>query len=287
MWAWTHWPVRKRGLVRTSAGIPLYEVDLWGVLVFHREDLVRVLRRRGALTRAQCLDRIAAAVVKSIESAARGYSARPRPPHLRKSEVRLTARYGALILRLKIQRDHLPSWVHIASADRPRLIRIIREQFFPDALVNQVIRGRPRGPQARAPLLLAVARVALFSADELVRRGSPAQVDRLRQWLQTEGWPAHNSDPRDIAAALTQRTLEPAWEKFKVTRPSERSPDQLYADWISPKKHEHLRAARRVLESTIKPWNRDLPSEEDVRWTWEERLTLDPPGQAAKDFHLY
>jgi hypothetical protein len=238
------------------------------------------------LTRAEHLDRIAAAIVDSIESAARGYAVRPRPSHLRKAEVRLTARYGVFTLRLKIQRDNFPSWVHLATGDAPRLIRIIREQFFPGAVVDQVVHGRPRGPHARATLLLAVARVALLTAVELIRQGGSTRVAHLQRWLAKEGYRDLRPNRREIAAALVERTLEPAWEKYRVHPPSDQALDQLYADWIPLERHQDLREARLALESTIKPWDRHPPSEDEVLRTWEERLTVDPPGQTASDFYL-
>ena len=158
-------------------------------------------------------------------------------------------------------------------------------------MIAATLKRRPRGKRNRAPLLLPIARVALFSADELLKDAhDPARSRYLKQRMQDIGIKVHGPR-RALAAALTDRALDGAWAKYGLTRPvdpdsHEVDAQRVYVDWLQGHRPRDLKALRRSLEAAITQWDRRAPTDQDISAAWEDRLLWAGDGRAAEDFFL-
>ena len=196
----------------------------------------------------------------------------------------LHSMHSGLKFKLSLSRHYLPILDFLLGV-KGRLDQLkldVRWNLLPHILANWALRGIPRGPKARGQFLMPVAKAALLAANELVLR---ATEDKNLQWkilaiMGTDNFgkvllqvaQEDEKDPQKIQRLtvifLANRTLKPAWNKYKITPLTERDYTQAYAEFLDPESVRIMKGAFRLPQTKSR---------------WFHRL-LGPEGQAARDF---
>ena len=286
------WPEKRDGIVRVRTLLPL-KGSAKGIIVIPIElrMSVRSLRSfmRGADVDTQAMRsvRMAKAVERALILCA------TTPPRLlaihraerRRGVVVIRAFYSDVEPPRELIEDDLRMLVSIRETDLAglgvllstdhdvsrRLAFELRVNLFPAALTEwSGLKRRPRGKSGSlaAQHLQRVARVAMLVADGLILRARDDAKLRRRVWAALEDDVEPGALTRQVAIALVDRSLRPAWEHFGKASLVDREPADVYRELLSRTPAKRLR-------------NMDP----ETMQSWERRL-LGPAGQAARDFDL-